>query len=61
MMTSSASINAASCSAVEPANAAGTMIHAARGAVSLATKSSSEDAPTAPSPARPSTASGLTS
>ena len=41
--------------------AGGTMIHAARGAVSLLTRSSSEEEPTAPSPARPLTASALRS
>ena len=40
---------------------AGTMTQAARGVDSLATNSSSESAPVAPSPASSSTASGLTS
>ncbi len=40
---------------------AGTMTQTARGLSSLATKSSSESPPVAPSPARVATASGLTS
>src|SRR6476659_2516364 len=40
---------------------AGSMTHAVRGLDSLATKSSSESAPVAPSPASVATASGLTS
>ena len=40
---------------------AGTITHTARGLASFATRSSSESAPVAPSPARPCTASGRTS
>ena len=55
MMMSPSANRAASSSTVSPVKAAGTMTHAARGAVSLATKSSSEVAPVAPSPSSSST------
>jgi hypothetical protein len=50
MMTSPGSMSSASRSAVGPAKAAGTMIHAARGLDSLLAKSSSDAVPMAPSP-----------
>ena len=61
MMMSPRCIFSASSVTVWPVKAAGTMTQAALGAVSLATNSSSEEAPVAPSPASSFTAAGLTS
>jgi hypothetical protein len=62
MIASPASSTAATastvCSVISPA---GTMIQTERGALSFAAISSSEEAPSAPSPANCETASGLTS
>ncbi len=61
MMMSSAWKKPASSFAVSPAYAAGTMIQAARGSVSLEANSSSEYAPVAPAVSISFTTSALTS
>jgi len=61
MTVSPASIRFASSATVLPANAAGTITHAARGFVSLATKSSRDSEPVAPSDSSSATESGFTS
>ena len=61
MTMSPGSSTPSSLEMVSSTNAAGTMIHTARGFASLATKSSRESAPVAPSLARSATAAALTS
>jgi hypothetical protein len=59
MTTSPGLISPFSSSTTRPATPAGTITQAARGASSLATRSSSELAPTAPSPSSWATAAWL--
>ncbi len=62
MIASPASnLDASSFTVLSVISPAGTITHAARGLSSLETKSSSDSAPVAPSPARSSIAFGLTS
>ena len=55
------SLSISSCTVLSVISPAGTITQAARGLLSLETKSSTESAPVAPSPASSLTASALTS